>query len=80
MPEIRASRARSRLRRAFAKIKLARRIQKLREQEEGDADSDLADIFREVAFAKVEDDKEEKEVLRVTQELEKEAKRRSFQA
>jgi calcium/calmodulin-dependent protein kinase I len=80
VPEIRASRARSRLRRAFAKIKLARRIQKLREQEDNPSNSDLSDIFREVTFAKIADDKEEKEVLRVTQEFEKEAKRRSFQA
>ncbi|KAI5465865.1 kinase-like domain-containing protein [Mariannaea sp. PMI_226] len=79
VPEIRASRARSRLRRAFAKIKLARRIQRLREQEDNPTDSDLSDIFREVALAKIADDKEEKEVLRVTQEFEKDAKRRSFQ-
>lgn len=80
VPEIRASRARSRLRRAFAKIRLARRIQKLREQEEDPIDSDLSDLFREVALAKIMDDKEEKEVQQLTEKVEKETKTGSFKA
>lgn len=80
LPEIKSFRARSRFRRIIEKIKLQARIQKLREQEEDPENSDLSAIFSEVARAKLADDKEEKEVLRVTEEVQKEAKRRSFQA
>lgn len=76
LPEIKSFRARSRFRRIIEKIKLQARIQKLREQEGDPENSDLSEIFREVAFAKIADEEEEKEVLRVTQDV----KRRSFQA
>ncbi|KAM0559675.1 hypothetical protein ACHAPJ_004199 [Fusarium lateritium] len=80
LPEIKAFRARSRFRRIIEKIKLQARIQKLKDLEEDPENSDLSAIFSEVARAKLADDKEEREVLRVTQEVEKDAKRRSFQA
>lgn len=80
IPEIRAMRARSRFRRVIEKIKLQGRIQKLREQEDDPDNSDLSEIFREIALAKVADEKEEQEVLRVTEKVTSEAKRRSFQA
>lgn len=80
IPEIRAFRARSRFRRIIEKIKLQGRIQKLREQEDDPENSDLSDIFREIALAKIADEKEEQEVLRVTEKVTSEAKRRSFQA
>ncbi|KAJ3506384.1 hypothetical protein NM208_g16084 [Fusarium decemcellulare] len=80
LPEIKSFRARSRFRRIIEKIKLQARIQKLKEQEEDPENSDLSDIFREIAKAKLADDKEEKEVLRVTEEVQKDVKRRSFQA
>ncbi|EWY98505.1 CAMK/CAMK1/CAMK1-CMK protein kinase [Fusarium oxysporum f. sp. raphani 54005] len=80
LPEIKSFRARSRFRRIIEKIKLQARIEKLKAMEEDPENSDLSAIFSEVARAKLADDKEEKEVLRVTQEVEKDAKRRSFQA
>ncbi|KAF7547223.1 hypothetical protein G7046_g9072 [Stylonectria norvegica] len=80
LPEIRAMRARSKFRRIIEKIKLQARIQKLKEQESDPENSDLSAVFREVAKAKLFDDKEEQEVLRVTGEVTQDAKRRSFQA
>ncbi|KAF4447388.1 CAMK/CAMK1/CAMK1-CMK protein kinase [Fusarium austroafricanum] len=80
LPEIKSFRARSRFRRIIEKIKLQARIEKLKAMEEDPENSDLSAIFSEVARAKLADDKEEREVLRVTQEVEKDAKRRSFQA
>lgn len=80
LPEIRGFRARSKFRRVIEKIKLQARIQKLKEQEDDPENSDLSEIFREIALAKVADEKEEKEVLRVTEEITKDVKRRSFQA
>ncbi|KAF5557050.1 CAMK CAMK1 CAMK1-CMK kinase [Fusarium phyllophilum] len=80
LPEIKSFRARSRFRRIIEKIKLQARIEKLKAMEEDPENSDLSAIFSEVARAKLADNKEEKEVLRVTQEVEKDAKRRSFQA
>ncbi|RGP81579.1 camk camk1 camk1-cmk kinase [Fusarium longipes] len=79
LPEIKSFRARSRFRRIIEKIKLQARIEKLKAMEEDPENSDLSAIFSEVARAKLADDKEEKEVLRVTQAVEKDAKRRSFQ-
>lgn len=80
LPEIRGFRARSKFRRIIEKIKLQARIQKLKEQEDDPENSDLSEIFREIALAKIADEKEEKEVLRVTEEISKDVKRRSFQA
>lgn len=80
LPEIKAMRARSRFRRLIEKVKLHARIQKLKELEDDPDDSDLSEIFREVAFAKIADDKEDKEVLRVVGEAEKGTKRQSFHA
>jgi calcium/calmodulin-dependent protein kinase I len=80
LPEIKSFRARSRFRRIIEKIKLQARIEKLKAMEEDPENSDLSAIFSEVARAKLADEKEEREVLRVTQAVEKDAKRRSFQA
>ncbi|CAJ0553538.1 Ff.00g120500.m01.CDS01 [Fusarium sp. VM40] len=80
LPEIKSFRARSRFRRIIEKIKLQARIEKLKALEEDPENSDLSAIFSEIARAKLADEKEEKEILRVTQEVEKDVKRRSFQA
>lgn len=79
LPEIRAFRARSRFRRIIEKIKLHRRIEKLKMQEDDPDNSDLSEIFREIALAKIADEKEEQKIQQLTEEVQKDAKRRSFQ-
>lgn len=84
LPEIKSYNTRMKLRRAIEKIKLQNRIKLLREQEDDPENSDLSDgagtnIFREVALAKLRDEKKEQEALRVQEEAETEHRRKSFQ-
>jgi calcium/calmodulin-dependent protein kinase I len=110
LPEIKSYMAKAKLRRGIELVKLANRIEALKQQEEDPENSDVPDdatlaadqskvnspvvtgpgkrslsktikgaIFREVVLAKVREMKHQAESLKVQEEAEKEARRKSFQ-